>query len=100
MAVNEEDKNDENPVPQKFLALFIIGFLMTLAGIIILMVATILYNGGSTNFGAVIFIGPIPIVIGAGPQSDLMVLFAVILAVLSMIMFVIMRRGMVKKRLF
>lgn len=87
-----KDENDENTMPQKFLTLFIVGFFMTLIGVIILMVATMLYGEDSVNFGALIFIGPIPIVIGAGPQAGLMVLFAIILAVLSIIMFLVMRR--------
>jgi len=74
------------------LLLFIIGFLIIFAGIIILIVAAML-SGGSMNFGAVIFIGPFPIVIGAGPEATWMVLFAIILAVLSIIMLLVSRRG-------
>jgi len=85
-------KNNENTTSHKFLILFIVGFLMTLIGIIILMVATMLYIEGSTNIDVIIFIGPIPIVIGVGPQAWLMILFSIILAVLSIIMFWIMRR--------
>lgn len=81
-----------------FLALFFIGFLTIFLGIIILIVAALSYGGGSVNFGALIFIGPFPIVIGAGPEASFMVLVAIILAVLGVIMFFIMRRG-VKKTL-
>jgi uncharacterized membrane protein len=91
------DVNNENAVPQKILVLFILGFFITFVGIMILMVASTLYSQGSANFGAVIFIGPIPIVIGAGPQATWMVLFAVILAALSIMMYLIMRRGILKK---
>ena len=100
MANNQEDtrcENDENVMSHRFLALFVAGFFLTLIGIIILIVAAIFYGGGSANFVALIFIGPIPIVIGAGPQAGWMVLFAIILAVLSIIMFLLMRRGIVKK---
>jgi uncharacterized membrane protein len=95
MNTSEEDTKDENyenTMPQKFLMLFIVGFFMTLIGIMILIIATMLYGEDSVNVGALIFIGPIPIVIGAGPQAGLMVLFAIILAVLSIIMFLIMLR--------
>jgi uncharacterized membrane protein len=84
--------NKEPSRPQKFLILFIIGFFMIFVGVIILMVAALLYGGGSANFGAIIFIGPIPIVVGVGPEAAWMVLFAIILAVVSIIMFLIMRR--------
>jgi uncharacterized membrane protein len=90
-------EKDEN-MPHGFLALFIVGFFMTLIGIIILIVATMLYGEDSANFVALIFIGPIPIVVGAGPQAGWMVLFAIVLAVLSIITFLIMRRGTVRKR--
>jgi uncharacterized membrane protein len=93
-----ERENDENTMPQKFLTLFIVGLFMTLIGTIILIVATILYGEGSVNFSALIFIWPIPIVVGVGPEASWMVLFAIILAVLSIIMFLVMRKGTVKEK--
>jgi len=88
--------NDESSRPQKFLMLFIIGFFIIFVGIIILMVAAVLYGGVSVNFGAFIFIGPLPIVVGAGPEAKWMILFSIILAVLSIIMFLIIQREMKK----
>jgi uncharacterized membrane protein len=78
--------------PKKFLILLIIGFFIIFLGIIILMVAAMLYSEGSANFGGIIFIWFIPIVFGAGPEATWMVLFAIILAVLSIIMFLIIRK--------
>jgi uncharacterized membrane protein len=100
MSVTEESAgaNDENIVSRKILMLFVAGFFMTFVGIMILMVATLFYGGGSANFGALIFIGPIPIVVGAGPEAVWMVLFALILAVLSIIMLLIMRSGIAKRK--
>ena len=83
--------NDESSIFRRFLVLFIIGFVIVFAGIIILMVATVL-SGDSVNFGALIFIGPFPIVVGAGPEATWMVLFAIILAVLDVIMFLMLRK--------
>lgn len=82
---------DEQSKPQKFLILFIIGFFMIILGITILIIATATYGEGSANFGGVIFIWFIPIVFGAGPEPKWMVLFAIILAVLSIITFLILR---------
>jgi len=76
---------------QKFFLLFIIGFFLISMGIIILMIATVL-SDGSANLGAFLFIGPFPIVVGAGPEVPWMILFAIILAVLSIIMFLVLRR--------
>lgn len=81
---------------QKFLMLFIIGLSIIFVGIIILIVATVLYGSGSINFGTVIFIGPFPIVVGAGSEATWIVLFAIILAAISIIMFLIMHKELKK----
>jgi uncharacterized membrane protein len=83
--------NDKSSILQKSIILFIIGFFIIFVGIVILMVATV-FSNGSANFGAFIFIGPFPIVVGAGPEAEWMILFAIILAILSIIMFIIFRR--------
>lgn len=85
--------NGESNVFRKFLILFIIGFFIIFTGIMILMVAAV-FSGDSVNFGALIFIGPFPIVVGVGPEAALMVLFAIILAVFGIIMFLMLRREM------
>jgi uncharacterized membrane protein len=83
---------------QKFLMLFIIGFFIIFLGIMILIIATLVYGEGSANFGGIIFIWFIPIVFGAGPESKWMVLFAIILAVLGIAMLLIMRREIKKAK--
>ena len=88
--------NDKSSRPQKFLILLIIGFFIIFLGIIILMVAAMLYSEGSANFGGVIFIWFIPIVFGVGPEATWMIIFAIILAVLSIVMFLILRREIAK----
>ncbi len=82
--------NDESSMLPKSLVLFFIGFFMILAGIIILVVAAVL--SGSADFGAVIFIGPFPVVVGTGPSAEWMVLFAVIISILSIVVFFLLRR--------
>jgi uncharacterized membrane protein len=90
---SEKPSKDTNNNPnrrQKFFILFAIGFVMILVGIIILIVAA-LYGGGSMDFGAIIFIGLIPIVVGVGPHALWIALFTIILAFLSILMFLIIR---------
>jgi uncharacterized membrane protein len=82
---------DENS-PRKLLALFILGFSTTLVGLILVTIATTVSQGGSTSSGGIIFIGPIPIVFGIGPGAQWLILFAIVLAVLTVIMFLILRR--------
>jgi uncharacterized membrane protein len=89
-AVRSEDA--ESRMSKKFLLLFTIGFFIILAGIIIIIVAAVLYGGDSAIFGGIIFIGLVPIVFGAGLEASLMILFSLILAVLSVIIYVIFRK--------
>jgi len=90
----------ENPSSgqQKFLMLFIIGFCIIFLGIIILIIAAMVYGQGSANFGGVIFIWFIPIVFGVGSESKWIILFAIILAVLGIVMSLVMRREIKKAK--
>jgi uncharacterized membrane protein len=81
-----------------FLALFILGFSIMFLGLILVAVASIVSQGGSTSFGGIIFVGPIPIVFGSGPGTQWLILIAIILAVLSVLMFLISRRRLMVKR--
>jgi uncharacterized membrane protein len=90
---------DEAKGVPRALALFVLGFSLVLLGIVILAVATVA-SGGSASYGGVIFIGPIPIVLGAGPQAALLILLAIVLAALSIIVFLLMRRRMEKAVLY
>jgi uncharacterized membrane protein len=89
---NRETVEEGITVSSRFLLLLILGFAIVIVGIILILIAAVLYGGGSANAGAVIFIGPFPIVIGAGPDVTWIVLFSIILAVLSVVMFLVMNR--------
>jgi uncharacterized membrane protein len=82
----------EPDIPPKFLTLLILGFSVMILGLVLVAIATVLSQGGSTSFGGIIFIGPLPIVFGAGPRAQWLILFAVILTVLSVITFLALRR--------
>jgi uncharacterized membrane protein len=84
--------DDGSNKPRKILILLFLGFLIAVLGIIILIIAIFIAGGGSTSFGIVIFIGPIPIIVGAGPEAQWLILFAIILTVLSVVMFTAMRK--------
>jgi uncharacterized membrane protein len=78
-------------VSNSFFLFLILGFILVFVGITIVLVAALLF-GGSASFGAVIFVGPFPIVVGAGPEATLLVLLGIILAVCSVVMLLVMRR--------
>jgi uncharacterized membrane protein len=83
----------------RVLALFAVGFFTVLLGIIILAVAA-LVSGDSGSFGGAIFIGPIPVVFGAGPQAAWLILLAILLAALSVVILVLTRKRMEKAALY
>ena len=79
-------------VSSRLFLLLISGFVLVFVGIAVIVVASALYSGGSVSGGVVIFIGPFPIVVGAGPDVSLIILVSVILAVLSVVVFLVMNR--------
>ncbi|MGQ9641236.1 MAG: hypothetical protein ACUVUF_03820 [Candidatus Bathycorpusculaceae bacterium] len=91
MTKNEENKNDNEGEFKKLFSMLIIGFLTIFVGVVILAVAAVL-SGGSVDVGGVIFIWFIPLVFGAGPHAAWIILFAFILAALSIIIFLISYR--------
>ncbi len=92
MASEDKSTSEEETFQPRFFWLFILGFIVVFAGIAVLVVATLTYGNGQSSFGGVIFIGPLPIVIGAGPNATWLILFALIIAALSILMLLFMRR--------
>ena len=80
-------------VSGSFFLLLFLGFLLVVVGVVVVLVAAV-FGGGSVSGGAVIFIGPFPIVICAGPDVEWLVLVGIILAVLSVVLFFVMNRKM------
>jgi uncharacterized membrane protein len=89
---SQEAADEGVTVSSRLFLFLVLGFVLVVVGIAVILIATVLYGGGSASAGAVIFIGPFPIVIGAGPDVTLIVLFSIILAVLSVVVFLVMNR--------
>jgi uncharacterized membrane protein len=89
---SQETAEEGITVSSRLFLFLILGFALVVVGIIVILIATVLYGGGSASAGAVIFIGPFPIVIGAGPDVTWIVLFSIILVVLSVVVFLVMNR--------
>jgi uncharacterized membrane protein len=87
-----ETVEEDVTASSKFLLLLISGFVLVFVGIVVVLIAAVLSGGGSASAGAVIFIGPFPIVIGAGPDVTWIILFSLIIAVLSVVVFLVMNR--------
>jgi len=64
---------------------------LVVIGILIIAIAALVY-GLPSSLGLVVFIGPIPILLGVGEYSFLAIIFAVILTIMSIALFLIMQR--------
>ncbi len=82
----------ETPLATFPFKLFLLGFVLMIAGVIFLIASSMLYDNVQTTSGIVILIGPIPIIIGTGPYSFLAIILAIILTILGMVFLVLMRR--------
>lgn len=90
---NSEDLTSKRGHSGVFLVLLVAGFLTFFVGMILLAVAaSLLGHGNSASFGVIIFLGPFPIVIGAGPQPVLVILIAVLIAVLTVTALLLARK--------
>jgi len=78
-------------LPSPFVKIFFLGFILTFLGMVIMMVSALVY-GLPDSFGLVVFIGPIPIVLGAGKYSILAIALAIILTVLGILLFMFSRK--------
>jgi uncharacterized membrane protein len=71
--------------------LFLVGFLLVFVGVVLLAVSSF-FSESDTSSCIIILIGPIPIVIGSGPDALVAMFIAGILMVFSLVLFVFMRR--------
>ncbi len=89
----ENQEDIENPgLPRRFFLLLATGMILVFAGALVIFAAAIAGGGGSTSGGVVIFIGPFPIVFGAGPDAGLLVLAGAILAAVCIALILFWRR--------
>ena len=90
--MGEEESDDEGvAISRRLFWLLLVGLALVLVGIVVLAVASFT-AGASTSTGVVVFIGPIPIVFGSGPNAAWLIIIGIILAVLSVVFFLVMNR--------
>jgi uncharacterized membrane protein len=89
----EEDEEEGGgiAVSSRLFTLLLAGIGLVFAGIAVIIAASIVL-GGSGSVGGVIFIGPIPIVFGAGPDAVWLIAVSVILSVISIVLFLVLNR--------
>jgi len=72
--------------------LFFIAFAMIFIGMVLMAVGS-LSNIGSISGGAVILIGPFPVILGAGPNSAVLIGLAIILTIFALAFYFLIRRA-------
>jgi len=70
------------------------GLVLVLVGVLVVFVAALSGSSNSSSVGVVIFIGPIPIFFGAGPDIGLLFLVGALLLAVSITIFLVRRKRM------
>jgi len=89
-----ETQAPASALPIGFSWIFFASFAMILLGMILMMISSLTQAKGITSGGAVILIGPIPIILGSGPESTWLILMAVIITMIALAAFLLSRRKM------
>ena len=71
--------------------LFLLAFAAIFIGTVLVALGSIM-NSGGTSSGAIILIGPIPIILGGGPYSLELVMLALALTIAAIVLFLFVRR--------
>ena len=89
---NQEAREEESTVNVAATWLLVSGFILMFAGIIILIAASALQGNIDISGGGIVFIGPIPIIFGAGLNAFLAILLAAILTIIWFLVFFWLRK--------
>ncbi len=87
--LSEDDQNEGIAFSNRLIQLLFLGIVLVFVGIVVLLVALVLL-GGSGSVGGVIFIGPIPIAFGAGPDAGWLIAIGLAVSVISILLFLFM----------
>lgn len=71
--------------------LFLLAFAAIFIGTLLIALGS-MTNSGNASGGAIILIGPIPIILGSGPYSFALVGLAAVVTIVAVVLFLIMRR--------
>ena len=71
--------------------LFLVAFAAIFVGALLIAVGS-MSNMGTASGGAVILIGPIPIILGGGPYSFELIVLSVALTIVAVVLFLFVRR--------
>ena len=72
--------------------IFLASFALIFIGMILMIIASSTQGHGIASGGAVILIGPIPIILGNGPESGWLILLAAIITAVALAVSLLTRR--------
>ena len=87
-----KEANDEVKIAVTPVWLLLVGFVLTSIGVVVLFAAAALQGNVDISGGGIIFVGPIPIIFGAGPHAYLAIFLAAILTIIGFVIFFLMRK--------
>jgi uncharacterized membrane protein len=87
----EENDDEGIEVSSRLFSFLILGVALVFIGVMVLVIASV-FLSSSGSVGVVIFIGPFPIVFGSGPDAIWLILIGIVLAVLSIVLFLAVKR--------
>ncbi len=90
--LNDYDDEDETgfAFSGKIWTIIMLGIALVFVGFVVIVLASVFLGGGSV--GGIIFIGPIPIVFGSGPNLPWLIAISLAISVISIIAFIILNR--------
>jgi uncharacterized membrane protein len=91
-AVVTETDAEREPSSGLPLKLLLFGFVLTFVGIIVVIASIFMSGEANVSGGAIIFVGPIPIIVGAGTDALLALVLAAVLTIIGFVMFLWMRK--------
>ena len=91
MADEDESEDGGIAVSSRLFGLLILGIVLVFVGIVVLFVVSLVFSS-SSSVGVVVFIGPFPIVFGSGPNAGLLIIIGIIIAALSVVLFLLMNK--------
>jgi uncharacterized membrane protein len=74
--------------------IFLASFVLLFIGMVVMMIASFTQGQGTASGGAVILIGPIPIILGNGPESSWLILLAALITVIMLVISLLAHRKM------
>ncbi len=89
--VQERESSSNVPIH-----LFLFGLVLMFVGVVVIVVSALVAGDANVSGGAIVFVGPVPIILGAGTDAFLAIVLAAVLTIIGFVVFFWMRRQVPK----